>query len=568
MSGSIPLWNPYYYSGHPFLANPQTFIFYPFTLLFVILPLPWAFNLDTLLHIYLAAMGMYCFVFIITQSKHAGVAAAVVYGLNGYFMDNIFAGHLTMVHTAALLPWIFYFVEKAYLTQRIHFFLVAGLIQGLQILSGEPQNNFYTVFFVTIFFFLRDFFSSSANGQKRFRRFGIYLLLVLPVAIGTSMIQILPSFEFISLSDRAKNTFEFVSFMSFPPENFLTFFVARPKTVSLDIDVEFAGYFGVLAVVLAGVGGLFSTKRQYIWPCLLISLIAITMMLGNHTFFYQFYYNWVPGISVFRIPARCLVVFVFFMAVLVGFGMDHLCERRLTKRQNGILMVGLIFLSLGLVFWGKALQIPSMSKGMLFAFGFIALAFILLNIIRFFKNAHLIAGVLIAVLFFDLYLTFHDQTPILKQSQLLKAMPLEIKFQQDTGFYRVAIPNVVSRGMNFHYQGINGYTPISLGSYFKFIHQMANLPIPEERRHQLSPQLFQPDLVFSSKILGIKYAVVHRGGRFQLLRNTHVMPRAFLVKDRIVLPRLEEHIEYLKNPDFSPQQQVFASRRSSRSVFF
>src|SRR4030042_4573486 len=51
LSGSIPLWNPYYYSGHPFLANPQTFIFYPTTLLFVILPLPWGFNIDMLLHI-------------------------------------------------------------------------------------------------------------------------------------------------------------------------------------------------------------------------------------------------------------------------------------------------------------------------------------------------------------------------------------------------------------------------------------------------------------------------------------------------------------------------------------
>ena len=45
LSGSLPLWNPHYYSGHPFLANPQTFVFYPATVLFLLLPLPWAFSI-------------------------------------------------------------------------------------------------------------------------------------------------------------------------------------------------------------------------------------------------------------------------------------------------------------------------------------------------------------------------------------------------------------------------------------------------------------------------------------------------------------------------------------------
>jgi hypothetical protein len=88
LSGSIPLWNPYYYCGHPFVANPQTFVFYPSTLLFLILPLPWAFNIDTIGHIYLAAMGMYFFVSMIASSKSAGITAAVIYSLSGYFMDN------------------------------------------------------------------------------------------------------------------------------------------------------------------------------------------------------------------------------------------------------------------------------------------------------------------------------------------------------------------------------------------------------------------------------------------------------------------------------------------------
>ena len=155
LSWHLPLWNPYYYSGHPFIANPQTFVFYPVTLVYALLPLPWAFNIDTLLHIYLAAAGIYCLVLLVTESKSAGLASAVVYSLSGYFMNRIYAGHLTMIHTAALLPWIFYFFEKGYKTGQTRFFLITGLVFGLQILGGEPQNNYYTVLFLAIYALIR-----------------------------------------------------------------------------------------------------------------------------------------------------------------------------------------------------------------------------------------------------------------------------------------------------------------------------------------------------------------------------------------------------------------------------
>ena len=122
LSGNLPLWNPYYYCGHPFIANPQSFVFYPSTLLYIFTPFPWAFNADTILHIFIAAQGIYLLVLLMTKSKSAGVASAVVYSLNGYFMDKIFAGNLTLLHTAALIPWIFYFTEKAFQKKKAKIF--------------------------------------------------------------------------------------------------------------------------------------------------------------------------------------------------------------------------------------------------------------------------------------------------------------------------------------------------------------------------------------------------------------------------------------------------------------
>jgi hypothetical protein len=99
---------------------------------------------------------------------------------------------------------------------------------------------------------------------------------------------------------------------------------------------------------------------------------------------------------------------------------------------------------------------------------------------------------------------------------------------------------------------------------------MANLPELKLRRHTLNPQLFKPNVVFSSKILGIKYAVVQTETGYRLIETDQVMPRAVLVRDAIVLSRLEEHLDYIKRPDFDPQKQVLlleaAAHNSTPSI--
>jgi len=553
LSGSIPLWNPYYYSGHPFLANPQAFVFYPATLLFVALPLPWAFNIDTLLHLYLAAMGMYFFVFLITESKSAGLASAVAYGLSGHFMSNLYAGHLTMIHTAGLLPWIFYFFEKGYRTERIRFSLIAGVVFGLQILSGEPQNNYYTALFVVIYLVIRYFSTARPLRPKPLYRPATSLVLILLVAFGVSAVQILPSLEFMSLSDRAEKTYQFATSWSFPPRNFFTFLV--PKPPSSLIDSALSGYFGILALILAGIGAGASKYRPHVWCFRIMALIAVTIMLGSYTPIYHLYYKWLPGISTFRIPFRCIVIFVFSMTALAGFGVRHICEAT-TGKQRLVAMIWPGILLLCLFGGAAALRIPLTRKEMVTAVAFFICAFVILNLSWFLKNKSIVAGLIIAALFIDPYLIYSPHTPIINQNQILKKRPYEFLFEKDRGLYRVASSFDILDGMNFHYYGVNAYTPIALGRYYRFMHEMANAPIPKTTRHALNPQIFRPDCVFSSKVLGIKYAITETEAGYKLITAQQVMPRAVLVSNAIVLPRLEDHLQYIKRPDFDPQQQV------------
>src|SRR5437867_12978720 len=59
--GGIPLWNPYSFSGAPFMAGIQSAIFYPLNCLYLLFDTPFAINLDIALDCFLASLFTYCF---------------------------------------------------------------------------------------------------------------------------------------------------------------------------------------------------------------------------------------------------------------------------------------------------------------------------------------------------------------------------------------------------------------------------------------------------------------------------------------------------------------------------
>ena len=57
--GRLPLWNPYQFCGTPFVANSQSAVFYPFNLLFALLPAMRAFAVSAVLHLTLCGWFTY-----------------------------------------------------------------------------------------------------------------------------------------------------------------------------------------------------------------------------------------------------------------------------------------------------------------------------------------------------------------------------------------------------------------------------------------------------------------------------------------------------------------------------
>src|SRR6266542_5445512 len=72
-TGHLPLWNPYSASGEPWLANPQTGVFYPPAWLFLVLPFEAAYMLYLALHLALLGCGA-----LLLFSRKASLGAALI----------------------------------------------------------------------------------------------------------------------------------------------------------------------------------------------------------------------------------------------------------------------------------------------------------------------------------------------------------------------------------------------------------------------------------------------------------------------------------------------------------
>src|SRR5438045_8620004 len=102
--GEIPLWNPLNASGIPYVAQWNTMVFYPLSLIYLLLPLPWSLGWFCLFHLFLAGLGMYYLASRWTNDRLAASVAGIVFAFNGLTVAFLIWSN----NLAALgwLPWV------------------------------------------------------------------------------------------------------------------------------------------------------------------------------------------------------------------------------------------------------------------------------------------------------------------------------------------------------------------------------------------------------------------------------------------------------------------------------
>ncbi len=314
--GYFPLWSKDLGTGFPLLGEGQTGIFNLYNLLaFRFLDPVLAFNLGYLVIFLTTAAGTFLFGRLWKLSRFSALFFAFIFSFSGIFVTHIV--HFNLIQAASFLPWLFFLAEKYFQTKKKRFLLIFSLVLSQQIYSGFPQMTMITLIGLAIY----------ALGRKNFPA------LVLPVFAGVFLAwpQLLPSLQLSreSFREGGVTLTEMVKY-PFSPVNFLGFIYPYifgdprrgtypPFGPNWGIFWESTGYFGLLPLFLA-ISGLKRVRKNLIFWVL--SGIAAVLLLGRFTplfFLYQ-----LPPLSLFRVPARFLFLFVWAIAILAAFAFDRI----------------------------------------------------------------------------------------------------------------------------------------------------------------------------------------------------------------------------------------------------
>jgi len=312
--GTLHLWTPHFYSGTPFMAIPEYYIFdlnFIFILLFK--NIYFAMNFSLISYFFIAGLGMYYLVYSIKKETKTAFIAALIYMLNGFFHSFILPGHLNILEGYALIPLIFLFVYKALTKKEWAFYaIISGIFLALQILSGSIIFFLYTSLLIGLFLL---FNLVRKNFKSAITKTILVALLVFVVCIALSSIKLLPTLEFSKMSNRAGGVSK-------------TEFSGEPIQFSdiFGVLVSNIGFNGLTASV--GITGfillLFSFrfyKKRIVFFCILLALFAVLAASG--TFIADLLYQ-LPGFGQMRHIERALVLFVFPASILMAFGYSGL----------------------------------------------------------------------------------------------------------------------------------------------------------------------------------------------------------------------------------------------------
>jgi hypothetical protein len=341
-SGHLPLWDPYIFGGMPLFASAQGGLLFPPNWFYLMFSPAIATNLMVITTYMIAALGAYLFARRTGASISGAVVTSVTWQAGGFLLAQI--SHINIVHTAALLPWVFWALERYVSNGKRARGALLAIIIAIQVFAGHQQTFAYGLILLCAYTLV------MAVGKTEQRRRYLKSLVFTLTGLLLAAVQILPTAELLRNSVRASATYDFFSSFSMPRAFIMTLFAPfilgggdkrlfQAPYIGQLFYTEYIAYAGLLAIMLILMALLLKPdRRTKFWVVALVTGFVLALGSNAPLQFNRLIYL-VPVLNLFRVPARHLLEVNFAIAVLAGRGLTALEQLRDRKSTTNRLLI-------------------------------------------------------------------------------------------------------------------------------------------------------------------------------------------------------------------------------------
>jgi hypothetical protein len=345
-AGRFSRWHPGLYCGFPLFSESQAGYLHPLKYLLYPWMATWrAFNLDTVLSVWLAGLGTYGWL-----RRHVGPVGALcgagVFGLGGFVWAHLI--HTSMLNALVSVPLAVWALECAWEGGRARGLALGGLAIACQVFAGHLQDTLLTAAALGLYGLYR---AATERGPRR--RLGALTMAATLIGLGVlvAAVQWIPSKELLDRSPRAGGLdWDDQIFGSWSPELLPTLLVREAYgTRARDTDWmdgfypyhEMNIYMGIVGLGLAMLGAA-AYRDRWVGFWVLLAIVGTLLMLGRYSAAFDVMPK-VPLIGSSRIPVRYHLWVALAVAALAGVGADRLVLPGRVRLRGMLTALGLAF---------------------------------------------------------------------------------------------------------------------------------------------------------------------------------------------------------------------------------
>jgi hypothetical protein len=306
-------WFPFQFNGYYLHGEGQAVLYHPLNRLsYGLLPLDIAFNLELLRNYIFLLVGGYLLFRRYAIRRDASVFGATLFAFCAF--NTMHFMHMNLVAEVAHLPFGLLFIDIALRGEsrnvRAGAALALSLTTASQLFFGHPQTVWLCL--------VAEAFHALATARiaSAWRRLP-WLAFAQLLAPLIAAVQLLPQWESLQLSERARVDSQFAYALTLHPANLAQLvspllFSDRSVGSGAPDGTEYALYSGAALPVL--VTWLWIRRRAWgaaraaIWTMFFGAVLSIFLALGSQGLVYRLFAS-IPVLDHFRAPARYLVLF-------------------------------------------------------------------------------------------------------------------------------------------------------------------------------------------------------------------------------------------------------------------